>query len=116
MLKQFFILMLAGFFTSCGPKLVELSEAEKEELKADTTMVFDVRSAEEYETGNLEGSINVPHTELAEKIAIYVKSKDAKVVLYCGSGKRAGKAKKELDAMGYTDVTNAGGYKDLIKE
>jgi phage shock protein E len=35
------------------------------------------------------------------------------VVLYCGSGPRADKAKRQLEAAGYTNVVNGGGYKDL---
>ena len=37
----------------------------------------------------------------------------APVVIFCGSGRRAGKAKEVLEQKGYTNVLNAGGLKDL---
>lgn len=41
-------------------------------------------------------------------------SKDRPVILYCGSGGRAALAGKTLLDMGYSDVRNAGGFKDLV--
>jgi rhodanese-related sulfurtransferase len=37
-------------------------------------------------------------------------NKDAPVVLYCASGKRAGKAQQVLTDLGYTNVLNAGAF------
>ena len=41
--------------------------------------------------------------------------KDRPVILYCGSGGRAALAGKTLLDMGFTDVRNAGGFKDLVE-
>jgi phage shock protein E len=35
------------------------------------------------------------------------------VVVYCAAGRRAAKAKQQLDAAGYTNVVNGGGFDDL---
>jgi phage shock protein E len=35
------------------------------------------------------------------------------VVVYCGAGPRAAKAKRELEAAGFTHVVNGGGFKHL---
>lgn len=40
--------------------------------------------------------------------------KDRPVILYCGSGGRAALAGKTLLDMGFQDVRNAGGFKDLV--
>jgi rhodanese-related sulfurtransferase len=40
--------------------------------------------------------------------------KDRPVILYCGSGGRAALAGKTLLDLGFTDVRNAGGFKDLV--
>ena len=40
--------------------------------------------------------------------------KDKPVILYCGSGGRAALAGKTLKDLGFTDVRNAGGFKDLV--
>ena len=41
-------------------------------------------------------------------------AKNAPVNLYCKSGRRAGVAKQMLEKLGYTRVTNHGGYQDLV--
>jgi rhodanese-related sulfurtransferase len=40
--------------------------------------------------------------------------KDKPVILYCGSGGRAALAGKTLLDLGYQDVRNVGGFKDLV--
>ena len=75
---------------------------------------IDVRTPEEYESGHLDGAINIPHDQIAAKIAAASPDKNAPVNLYCRSGKRAGIAKQELEKLGYTRVTNHGGYQDLL--
>ena|SRR5271166_5443408 len=40
--------------------------------------------------------------------------KDRPLILYCGSGGRAALAGKTLVDMGFTDVRNVGGFKDLL--
>ncbi len=75
---------------------------------------IDVRSEQEYAQGHLEGAHNVPVDRIAEAIAAISPDKDAPVNLYCRSGRRAEAARKKLEALGYTHVTNHGGYRDLI--
>ncbi len=75
---------------------------------------IDVRSEAEYEKGHLSQAINIPHTEIAERINAVSLEKDAEIKLYCGSGRRAGIAQETLEGMGYTHVSNEGGYKDLV--
>ena len=40
----------------------------------------------------------------------------APVIVFCMSGRRAGKAKETLEALGYTKVLNAGGLNDLLNK
>lgn len=42
-----------------------------------------------------------------------VTNQTAPVIVFCRSGRRAGKAKEVLEQMGYTNVLNAGGLNDL---
>lgn len=114
MIKYLAILVVSVFLASCSKEAVKEDVVVAEEtVVVKEAVVFDVRSAEEYQGGNLKNSINIPHDVIGEKIAEHVKSKDTKIVLYCRSGGRAGKAQKTLTDMGYTDVTNAGGYEGL---
>ena len=76
---------------------------------------IDVRTTEEFSADHIKGDANIPLAtvnadELAKKYG-----KDAELVLYCRSGKRAGEAKALLDAAGFTKVSNAGGITDVRK-
>ncbi len=53
---------------------------------------------------------------LRRLIAVLHPSRDADIHLYCRSGGRAGKAKRALEAAGYTSVENAGGIADARKQ
>jgi len=77
-------------------------------------LLVDVRSPAEHESGHLEGSLLIPHTEVAARIAEFGDDKSRPIVLYCKSGGRAGKAHKVLEANGFTNVINGGGYQDLL--
>lgn len=77
--------------------------------------IIDVRSMEEFNSGHIEGALHMPHTQIAELIGSHVKDKDAKIVLYCRSGNRAGKAQRVLQKLGYTAVENGGGLEDVRK-
>jgi phage shock protein E len=37
----------------------------------------------------------------------------APIIIFCRSGRRAGKAKEHLEQKGYTNVLNAGGLTDI---
>ncbi|HEY5934487.1 MAG TPA: rhodanese-like domain-containing protein [Kofleriaceae bacterium] len=79
--------------------------------------IIDVRTPDEFAEGHLERAINIPVQELPQRVADVERhlggDKTARLVLYCASGQRAGKAKQQLDAAGYTNVVNGGGLDDL---
>lgn len=74
---------------------------------------IDVRSPQEYQLSHITGHPNIPHTVITENIDELVPAKDTPVYLYCRSGNRAGKAKMALEAIGYTNVFNAGGIEEV---
>jgi len=78
-------------------------------------LVIDVRTVKEYKAGHHDGTINVPHKEIATAIATLADNKDQPIYLHCRSGNRSGVAKKTLDALGYSQVVNIGSYKDAGK-
>ena len=73
---------------------------------------IDVRSEEEYLSGHLRQAPRIGHDEIETGIATLALAKDTPIYLYCAVGGRAGMAKSRLEAMGYTNVTNAGGLED----
>jgi len=77
---------------------------------------IDVRSAEEFQAGHLPAATNIPHTEIAARIAEVSKDKNDTIHLYCRSGRRSGIALETLQQAGYTHVVNEGAYEDLVKK
>lgn len=81
----------------------------------DKVLWIDVRSADEYAAGHLEGALNIPYDEIAVRIGKTAASKDTPIKLYCGIGVRAQMAKVALEAQGYRQVSNEGGYAAILK-
>lgn len=74
---------------------------------------IDVRTAEEFSSGHLEQvNYHIPHQLIGEQIVALGLEKDAEILLYCRSGKRAGMAKATLEQLGYTNIRNVGGLED----
>lgn len=76
---------------------------------------IDVRTAEEFKTGHIQGALNIPVEQLKQKINQISSNKNAPIHLYCRSGRRAEVAAQTLREMGYTNVVNHGGYQDLLQ-
>lgn len=74
---------------------------------------IDVRTADEFAGGHLGGAINLTHTDIVSQIAQVAPDKNQAIHLYCQSGRRAETALSTLKQLGYTNVTNHGGYQDL---
>ena len=75
-------------------------------------VLLDVRSADEYASGHLQGARNIPHDRIAEEIVAVVPDKATSVILYCRSGRRAATALNSLHGLGYENVSNFGGLED----
>ena len=85
-------------------------------------LVLDIRdSAELQATGKLEGALHVPRGSLEFKAdpenPMYDAAfqKDRPILIHCAAGGRAALAGKTLQEMGYTNVVNIGGFKDLVE-
>lgn len=72
-------------------------------------LLIDVRTAEEYNTEHIKNSINIPNTELKDKISKLTSDKNTKIIIYCRSGARSKASAMELINMGYTNVFDLGG-------
>lgn len=86
------------------------------EVKRAEGIWIDVRTPEEFQAGHLQDAVNIPHEQIAAQIASVAPDKNAPIHLYCKSSRRAGIALEELKKLGYTNLTNHGGYEDLIKQ
>ena len=81
-----------------------------------SAILIDVRSAEEFAQDHIPGAINIPHTEIAEKISSVAPDKSAEINLYCRSGRRVGVAIEALEKLGYKNTHNLGGLEDARKK
>ena len=75
----------------------------------DTIQIVDVRDSEEVVLGKIEGSINIPQSELSYNLDKLDKTQE--IIVYCKTGERSGKAIEELNAIGYDAYSLEGGYK-----
>jgi phage shock protein E len=82
-------------------------------LASEAPLWIDVRSADEYADGHLDGAVNIPYDEIATRISELTRDKKRAIRLYCGVGVRAQVAKFALEAQGFEQVTNEGGYSAL---
>ena len=92
---------------------VEQSAIQPEKAKG---IWIDVRSAEEFNSGHLQNAVNIPHNQIIEGIKSVSSDKNAPINLYCRRGRLAEVALNELKKAGYTNITNHGGYDDLVKK
>src|SRR5512134_1951806 len=72
--------------------------------------VLDVRTPEEFAAGHVPGAVNVPHDQLANRLAEVPRDKD--VVVYCRSGRRSLIAADILATNGFKRVSHLEG--DII--
>jgi phage shock protein E len=79
---------------------------------ADEPYWIDVRTESEYADGHVEGAVLIPYTEIAARIDEVTTDKDARIYLYCRSGRRSGIALQALEEAGYANAVNAGGLND----
>ena len=77
------------------------------ELVKDNNIIIDVREAHEYEFGHIKGAINIPLSELRERVNEI--PKDKPVYLHCKTGQRSYNATLALQNIGYNNVINITG-------
>lgn len=81
-------------------------------LWAAEALWVDVRTADEYNANHVSGAVNIPYTEISDRINEVTRDKDALIYVYCRSGRRSGIAQTTLREAGYTSVVNIGGLED----
>jgi rhodanese-related sulfurtransferase len=72
------------------------------------SVLLDVRTEEEYRSGHISGSRNIPVEKIDNAVNL-LHDKSAPLFVYCQSGARSRKAVSKLRKMGYTEVYNIGG-------
>ena len=69
-------------------------------------VVLDVRTADEYARGHIEGAVNIPLDQIDRATTALA---GRKLYVHCASGARSRRAVAALRAAGFTDAENIGG-------
>jgi len=101
----FFVL----FFLFKTFMLSNISVADAKEKLNGGAVLVDVRTPGEFSSSAHPKAVNVPVGSILD-LSKHVKDKDKPVLLYCQSGARAASACSRLRGMGYSDVSNVGGF------
>ena len=86
----------------------DIKEGLKEYSETSGAILLDVRTSQEYQSGHIPGSKNIPLQEI-KQISAAIPDKNAPLFVYCHSGARSRQAVGELQRMGYLHVKNIGG-------
>lgn len=86
--------------TACAPATVDMATVDQ---------VIDVRTADEYAAGHLEGAVNIDVEAGNFDAAIAQLDKDKTYLVYCRSGRRSAIAKENMHDAGFHNVIDAGG-------
>lgn len=95
---------------STAPTLTPAAFLDRREADA---VVLDVRTPAEYAEGHLTGVENIDFLNPTFRDRVKDLDRDATYYLYCRSGGRSGKATELMQTMGFSNVTNVGGYDAL---
>jgi rhodanese-related sulfurtransferase len=104
-------LLLLSTFVQADIKTIEPQTLIKLIEKQQAPLILDVRSADEFEQGHIQGAINIPYDRLQENQQLNA-YKEHEIVIYCRSGRRAEIAYKLLQEKGFKRLLDLNG--DII--
>ena len=106
------LLATLGLTSACAQQNFEDVDVKKfsELIGQPSTIVLDVRTAEEFKEEHIEGAISIDQSQsdFVEKVKTLVPS-DKTVCVYCRSGRRSANAAKRLSDIGYKCINLKGG-------
>ena len=101
---------IASMALASEPQRVEPKAVNERIAWSDRSLVLlDVRTPAEFAEGHLPGAINIPHTELASRVAELSDARDRDIVVYCRSGTRAEQALGVLKDAGFSRLFHLDG-------
>jgi rhodanese-related sulfurtransferase len=72
-------------------------------------VVLDVRPAADFRQGHIVDAVNIPHEQVANRLAELEKYRDRPLILVCKMGQHSGAAAKAIRAAGFEQVYRLGG-------
>lgn len=98
----------------------QIKEVSQETVKAwmkenPDLVILDIREPEDFESGHIQGAINLSRGLIELDIDEVVPDQDKTIVTYCGGGSRSALAAQTLQVMGYDHVYSlTGGYRQWV--
>lgn len=80
-------------------------------LDKDYLFLVDVRTPEEFNSGSVDGAINIPLSVLDQELSQF-KNKE-NIIVFCRSGARSGNAQIILQQHGFENVVNGGPWQNV---
>jgi rhodanese-related sulfurtransferase len=93
-------------------RLFGMQSTDYAQLVHEGAIILDVRSKGEYAGGHIQGSINIPVSQLEANLG-KLKDKNKPIITCCASGMRSAAALNVLKSKGYTEVYNGGSWYTL---
>jgi rhodanese-related sulfurtransferase len=84
----------------------------REIINDPATILVDVRTPSEFQSGNVAGSINIPLDEVPDRVEEF-KAMQGTIIVCCVSGGRSGQAAAFLSMYGVENIYNGGGWMDV---
>ena len=109
------LLGLLGFVSSANAQFDSIKTVSADEfaqiIKSDSVILVDVRTADEYNAGHIDGARNIDALkDDFNNIATTSLPKDKEIAVYCRSGKRSMKAANILAKDGFKVINLKGGW------
>lgn len=109
------LLGLLGFVSSANAQFDSIKTVSADDfaqiIKSDSVILVDVRTADEYNAGHIDGARNIDVLkDDFNNIATTSLPKDKEIAVYCRSGKRSMKAANILAKDGFKVINLKGGW------
>ena len=109
-------LLLFSVFVNANGKQMEPQALVRLLQKQQAPFILDVRSAQEYQQGHIQGAINISYDLLEANSQLIATHKDKPIIVYCRSGKRAQRAEQILQRKGFTQLIDLKGHMNLWQQ
>ena len=113
-------LVLTGV-TNFAPKTTGYRQVTTEEAvnimqTEENYVILDVRTAQEFASGNIPGAALLPNETIGTEDIPLLPDKDQLILVYCRSGNRSKQAAEKLAQLGYTNIVEFGGINSWTGE
>ncbi len=112
MISALLLVIIVAVIVGREPSSAAVSVEQTQTLMADGEyLLLDVRTPQEFEgeLGHLPGAVLIPVQELEQRLSELEQYKERKIIAYCRTGNRSGKATSLLNQKGYNVVNMLGG-------